>query len=303
MRAVYLGTPTAAVPPLAALVDIADVPLVITRPDAAKGRSGRPSPPPVKVAAREWGMEVVQPGSSRELLAAVGREEFDIGVVVAYGRILSTEVLAATRVGFVNLHYSLLPRWRGPAPVERCLLAGDEMTGVSLMHLDEGMDTGPIIAAVETPVADDETGGTMTARLSYLAGTLLAEALPAFMTGSLHLAAQISAGATYAARLSPEEGELDPARPATSLGRQVRAFTPRPGAWVPVAGRRLKIWAATPADGELVAGRIDWLDGHVTLGCSEGVLRLDAVQPAGKTPMSAATWMHGRRDEAVDLGW
>ncbi len=303
MRAVYLGTPTAAVPPLAALLDIADVPLVVTRPDAAKGRSGRPSAPPVKVAAQEWGIEVAQPASSRELLAAVGREQFDIGVVVAYGRILNAQVLATTRVGFVNLHYSLLPRWRGPAPVERCLLAGDEMTGISLMQLDEGMDTGPIIAAFETPVADDETGGTLTARLSYLAGVVLAEALPAFMTGAVHPAAQISAGATYAARLSPEEGELDPAQPAAALGRRVRAFTPRPGAWVPVAGQRLKIWAATPADGELVAGRIDWLDGHVALGSGEGVLRLGVIQPAGKKPMPAAAWMHGRRDEPADVGW
>ena len=157
MRAAFLGTPSAAVPPLAALLDVADVPVVVTRPDAPKGRSGRPAPPPVKLAAAEWGIEVAQPASSKELLTVLRGHALDLGVVVAYGRILGSEALATTRAGFVNLHFSLLPRWRGAAPVERSILAGDAVTGISLMHLDEGMDTGPIISAVETPIEDDET--------------------------------------------------------------------------------------------------------------------------------------------------
>lgn len=301
MRAAFLGTPSAAVPPLAALLDVADVALVVTRPDAAKGRSGRPTAPPVKLAAQEWGLPVAQPASGRELGTALRGLEADIGVVVAYGRILSTEVLATTRVGFVNLHFSLLPRWRGAAPVERCLLAGDETTGVSFMKLDEGMDTGPIISAIETPVADDETGGTLTARLSYLAGVLLADALPPFMSGALDPAPQISAAATYAARLHRDEGRLDPAQSALALGRKVRAFTPRPGAWVGIGGEPMKIWEAAPIDATVRSGRIELSGGHVVMGAGDGALRLGRVQPAGGRRVDAVAWMHGRRDEPIDV--
>ncbi len=301
MRAVFLGTPAAAIPPLAALFDVADVPLVITRPDAVRGRSGRPSPPPVKVAAQEWGIEVAQPAGSRALLEAVRKEPFDVGVVVAYGRILDANVLAQTRVGFVNLHFSLLPRWRGAAPVERCLLAGDDVTGVSFMLLDEGMDTGPIISAVETPVADDETGGSLTARLSYLGGELLSEALPDFMAGLLQPAAQISAAATYAARLHRDEGLLDPEDSTVELDRRIRAFRPRPGAWVNAAGERLKIWEARPAEGEMAPGRIEVRRHGVLMGTGDGALQLARVQPAGKRAMDALAWMHGRRDEPLDV--
>ncbi|HSF86463.1 MAG TPA: methionyl-tRNA formyltransferase [Acidimicrobiia bacterium] len=298
MRAAFLGTPSAAVPPLAALLDVADVPVVVTRPDAPKGRSGRPAPPPVKLAAAEWGIEVAQPASSKELLTVLRGHALDLGVVVAYGRILGSEALATTRAGFVNLHFSLLPRWRGAAPVERSILAGDAVTGISLMHLDEGMDTGPIISAVETPIEDDETGGTLTARLSYLAGELLSEALPAYMAGALQPAAQISAAATYAARLHTEEGKLDPSQPAEELARRVRGYNPRPGAWLEIAGQRLKVWEAVPVgEAGVATGRIDMVGDDVILGTGDGGLSMRRVQPAGKRPIAALTWMNGRRRE------
>ncbi len=301
MRAAFLGTPSAAIPPLAGLLDVADVPVVVTQPDAAKGRSGRPTAPPVKLAAQEWGLEVAQPASGVELLDTMQRYGADIGVVVAYGRILGPEVLATTRIGYVNLHFSLLPRWRGAAPVERCILAGDGMTGVSLMQLDEGMDTGPIISAVETPVEDDETGGTLTARLSYIASDLLSEALPAFAGGRLHPAAQISAGATYAARLRSAEGQLDPGKTADDLGRQVRAFTPRPGAWFVADGERIKVWEARPVGGETPQGEVRIAGDRVVLGTASGDLELVRIQPAGKRPLAAMAWMHGHRGEPVTV--
>jgi methionyl-tRNA formyltransferase len=303
MRSVYLGTPAAAVPALAALLDVDDVALVVTQPDRARGRSSRPVPPPVKLAAQEWGLPIAQPADAAALDAAVRSvPDLDVGVVVAYGRILRPEVLAATRVGYVNIHFSLLPRWRGAAPVERSLLAGDEMTGVSLMHLDEGLDTGPIISVIETPIADDETGGTLTARLSHLGAVLLSDTLPGFMAGSLQPAAQISAGATYAARLRPEEAQLDHGKAATALERLVRAFNPRPSAWLTVDGDRLKVLASSVVSSGPAAGIIEGVDGHPVLGTADGGLRLDVVQPAGKGAQPGTAWLNGRRGAPAAAG-
>lgn len=302
MRAGFFGTPSAAVVCLAALVDIADVPLVVTMPDRPKGRRGSPTPPPVKEAALEWGLEVAQPTSSAELGAAVADAELDVGVVVAYGRILHSEVLSATRVGFVNVHFSLLPRWRGAAPVERAILEGDEVTGVCLMVLDEGLDTGPLVSVVETPIADDETGGSLGARLSHLGAGLLADALPGFMIGDLQPAPQIATGATHAPKLTVAEAELDPHRGAGELERAVRAFDPRPGAWLLVEGRRMKVKAASLADDGPELGVIAGRDGAPVLGTVDGGLRLEKVQPAGKRVQTGAEWLNGRRGEPAHAG-
>ncbi len=295
MRAAFLGTPAAAVPALAALLDIADVPLVVTRPDRPRGRSGRAVPPAVKQAATEWGLPVAQPETAGDLARVIGEAELDVGVVVAYGRILRPDALAATRIGFVNIHFSLLPHWRGAAPVERAMLAGDERTGVSLMWLDEGMDTGPIISVIETPIAEDETGGSLTARLSHLGAMLLADALPGFVSGSLHPADQIDTAATHAAPLSAAEGRLDPTRSAADLARQVRALWPRPGSWVAVGGSRLKIIAAEALDQGPPCGEIVPVAGAPVLGTGSGGLALLTVQPAGKRPQPGSVWMNGRR--------
>lgn len=303
MRAAFLGTPSAAVPALAALLDVADVVLVVTQPDRARGRSGRPAPPPVKLAAQEWGLPIAQPADAASLEDAIRSvPDLDVGIVVAYGRILRTDVLTATRVGHVNVHFSLLPRWRGAAPVERALLAGDALTGVSLMHLDEGLDTGPIISVIETPIAEDETGGTLTARLSHLGANLLSDSLPSFMAGALQPAAQISAGATFAARLRPDEAHLDHERPAPVLERQVRAFNPRPGAWLTADGDRLKVLAATVVPLAPAAGSIEGVDGTPVLGTSDGGLRLDVVQPAGKGVQPGSAWLNGRRGAPAAAG-
>ncbi len=301
MRGAFLGTPAAAIASLAAAADIIDVEVVITRPDAARGRSARPVAPPVKTAALEWGIPVVQPNSADELLAAFQNRDLDVGVVVAYGRILRPAVLQATRLGFVNVHFSLLPRWRGAAPVERAILAGDESTGVSLMQLDEDLDTGPVISAIETPIGPDETGGSLTARLSYLGAEMIDEVLPGYLEGDRQPAPQMEGGASVAARLTVEEGELTAADEAAMVLRMVRAFQPRPGAWFMAAGERYKILRAAETVDSTPRGEIHLSSGAVSLGLADEAIELLEIQPPGGRPLAARAWMNGRRGEPLHL--
>lgn len=295
MRAVFLGTPSAAIPSLGFLAEVADVVGVITRPDRPRGRRRGPAAPPVKTAAIEWGFHVDQPEGRGELAAMLERAHADIGVVVAYGMLLDRRSLDATRVGFVNVHFSLLPRWRGAAPVERSIIAGDTKTGVSLMSIDEGIDTGPIIAIVETDIAEDDTGGILTARLSVLGAQLLANALPAFVNGSLHPADQIDTAATDAPRLTPAEARLDPSLPAEVLVRTVRALHPRPGAWLTVDTSRLGVLGARWVPTAPAPGRIELVEGVPVLGTTDGGLVLLEVVAEGRRPQPGAAWMNGRR--------
>ncbi len=295
MRAVLLGTPAAAIPALAALTQVAEVVSVITRPDRPRGRGRAPVAPPVKDAAREWGFPVAQPDDDAELVAALEDTEADVGVVVAYGRLLDGRALAATRVGFVNIHFSMLPRWRGAAPVERAIMAGDTATGVSLMRLDEGLDTGPIIAVTETDIAEDDTGGTLTARLADLGGQLLGNTLPDYLAGSLHPADQIDTAATHARRLTTEDARLDPGEPADVLARVVRALHPRPGAWLTVEGERLGVVRAAAVPSGPAVGDIERHDTLPVLGTADGGLALLEVVAAGRRPQPGVQWMHGRR--------
>ena len=299
MRAVFLGTPAAAVPALAALVQIADVAVVITQPDAPRGRSRRLASPPIKVAAVEWGIEVSQPTDDAQLLSTLRREEIDVGVVVAYGRILSRPTLDTTRFGFVNVHFSLLPRWRGAAPVERAILAGDDLTGVSLMVLEEGLDTGPVIAVTESPIDDDETGGMLTARLSYLGADLLSAALPEYLAGKRQPAAQIGAGASHARWLTTAEAVIDPMAGAQAIVRKVRAFNPRPGAWLRAGDTRLKVLQASGSDEVVQQGSIALLAGEAVLGVPDGSVVLNRVQAEGRTSMSGDSWLRGLRVDEI----
>lgn len=295
MQAVFLGTPSAAVPSLAALIDVTDVIMVVTRADSAKGRSGRPTPPPVKMAAMEWGLPVVQPESRAELDRILQDAEIDVGVVVAYGRILSPTALASAPAGFVNVHFSLLPRWRGAAPVERAILEGDASTGVSLMQLDEGLDTGPVIAAVETPIAPDETGGSLTGRLSYLGGMLIDDAMSELLAGRLDSAQQLRTGVTMANRLDRSEGRIDPSWTVAHAERAIRAFNPRPGAWFSIDGARCRVHRASYSNEAVTPGAIAPFNGVAVLGLDGGSLALEVVQPAGKSAMTGTAWLNGRR--------
>lgn len=294
IRAAFLGTPDAAVPILAALGTVAEVTVVITRPDKPRGRSGDLQPPPVKVEAERHGWPVAQPTRSADLAGLVGGS--DVAVVAAYGRIVPGEALAVPVAGFVNVHFSLLPRWRGASPVVRAILAGDVETGVTLMQLDEGLDTGPTFDRVTTAIDGDETTGVLTMRLADLGAHLLASRLDAIVAGALRPIPQDPGGATAAAKVTVHEAHLDPRRHRTeSVLRAVRAFNPKPGAWSVVDGDRMKVWEVQRASGEVTPGTAERRDGAVLLGTADGVVALVTVQPAGKPPMSATAWMNGRR--------
>lgn len=295
MGAVFLGTPAAAVPSLAALADVADVDLVITKPDRRSGRGGSVAPSPVSVAARQFGFPVATPGTTTELLGLLGGTEFTIGLVVAYGRILTPAMLATTLTGFLNVHFSLLPRWRGAAPVERAIAAGDERTGVTLMMLDEGLDTGPIVGEIATPIGSTETGGGLTARLAHLGATLVDSLVPDFLSGRRVPVPQLDTEPTNAARLSKEEAMLAPEWTAAQAERSVRAFNPRPGAWVRTSDGPLRIHAARLTSTPTAPGSIVQQDGRVIAGFTDGGLVLDVVQPPGKPRMDSIAWMNGRR--------
>ncbi|MEN8234149.1 MAG: methionyl-tRNA formyltransferase [Actinomycetota bacterium] len=295
MRAAFLGTPAAAIPSLSALIDVADVDVVITRPDKAKGRSGKPVPPPVKAAAQEWGLPVAQPQDRAALEAVLSEAAIDFGVIVAYGRILTSQALESAPAGFVNVHFSLLPRWRGAAPVERAILAGDETTGVTLMQLDEGLDTGPVIAALETPIAFDETGGSLTGRLAYLGAMLIDDAVPDLLAGRLEAAQQLRTGVTIAKRLERSEGRIEPSWTPEYAERAVRAFTPRPGAWFAMEGSRYGVQRASLSTEAVTPGAIAPFNGVPVLGLDGGSIAIDEIRPAGKSVMTGTAWLNGRR--------
>jgi methionyl-tRNA formyltransferase len=303
VRLLYLGTPADAVPPLRALHDAGhDLAMVVTQPDRRRGRGSELQPSPVKAAALELGLHVVTPEKSREIVDEVVALNVELGVVVAFGQLLPPAVLDAVPGGFVNVHFSLLPRWRGAAPVERAMLAGDPETGVCIMRLEEGLDTGPVYARAETPIAPGETAGELHHRLVALGTELLVETLP--------LVPQVTpfpqtGEPTYASKLEVEEFHLDWTRPASELELAVRAGNPRPGAFTSDRGRRLKIWAArvdaTPAGaapGTVMAAPHS--APHVATGT--GVLELVEVQPEGKARMSGDAWLAGRQRAPEPLG-
>ncbi len=295
MRSVFLGTPASAIPSLAALLDVTDVELVITQPDRPRGRSGTPVAPPVKRAAEQWGLRIQQPNDKDELWGNLSQLPFEVGLVVAYGKILELRVLELPPFGYLNVHFSLLPRWRGAAPVERAILAGDEKTGVSLMLLDEGLDTGPVVAVVETPITDDETGGSLTGRLSHLGGMIVNDAVPEYLAARLEPAPQIDAGVTNAPLLDPNEARIDGSWAADTVGRAVRAFHPRPGAWVMIDGVRHKLLEVEHTDAFVEPGSFEEVDGEPAAGFAEGSLVLVTLQPEGRPVQSGSAWLNGRR--------
>ncbi len=293
MRVVYFGSPAAAVPPLRALHAAGhDIALVVSQPDRRRGRSGALDPTPVKACALELGLPVQTPVRAREIVDDVAGLRASLGVVVAFGQILPASLLRATEHGFVNVHFSLLPRWRGAAPVERAILAGDRETGVALMAVEETLDTGGVYAEVRTPIGDDETAGELRDRLVALGADLLVRELDN-VPGSTPRA-QVGE-ATYAAKLEIDEFRLDPyTHGADTLARVVRAGNPAPGAWCTVNGRRLKVLrvhrvadADGPSPGTIVTSGV--------LGCVGGGLALDEVVPEGKRAMTGAAWMAGQR--------
>jgi methionyl-tRNA formyltransferase len=298
VKLVFLGSPVDAVPPLRALVDVGhEVALVVTRPDARRGRGGGESGSPVKLAALELGLPVVTPTRSSDAIADLEASGATLGVVAAYGQILRPAFLAALPDGFVNLHFSLLPRWRGAAPVERAILAGDAETGVCLMDVEEGLDTGGVYATARVPIGPEETAGELHERLATAATQLLVDHIESVPGAA---PTPQSGEPTYAEKLTVDEFALDPERPVMELARLVRAGNPRPGAWCTVGGRRLKVWRARPS-----SARVDAPAGTLTkagaLATADGALALVEVQPEGKRAMTGAAFVAGVARDARRL--
>lgn len=297
MRIVFMGTPDFAVPCLQRLLeDGHEVPAVFTQPDKPVGRHAVLTPPPVKQLALSRGIPVYQPTKMRDgTVAALLRELApDCLVVVAYGRILPQEILDVPPRGCVNIHGSLLPRYRGAAPIQWSVIRGETVTGVTSMFMDAGMDTGDIIDTLTTPIGGNETAGELFERLAPLGARLLSTTLAAIADGTVTRRPQNDAEATMAPMLEKAMGRLDLTRPARELHNQVRGMNPWPGAFCTVGGKTLKIHETRVAAGSGAPGTLLCAD-PVTVACGEGALQLVTVQPEGKPRMAAEAWLRGAR--------
>ena len=301
LRVGFAGTPAFAAEALAAILAAGHaVPVVLSQPDRPQGRGLRLAASPVKELALRHALPVLQPPTLRtpEGRAPALAVPLDVLVVAAYGLILPAEILAWPRHGGINIHASKLPRWRGAAPIQRAILAGDAATGVTIMRMDEGLDTGPMLDVVDVPIAPRETAGTLTTRLAAAGAEAIVRVLARIARGDVPVAtAQPAAGATYAAKVARDEARLDWALAATTLDRVVRAFDPAPGAFTEFAGAPLKVWSAEPVDGPPgpAPGTVVAVGaGGIDVCCGEGALRLATVQPAGGKRMTAAAFASGR---------
>jgi methionyl-tRNA formyltransferase len=300
VRVLFAGTPAAALPSLAALRDSRhDVLAVLTRPDAPAGRGRRSAASPVAARAAEAGVEVLTPArpSEPELLDRLAALSPDCCAVVAYGALIPPVALAVPAHGWVNLHFSLLPAWRGAAPVQHALLHGDEVTGATTFRLEQGLDTGPVFGVVTEPVRPEDTGGELLARLAVSGARLLVATLDGIEDGSLTALPQDVAGVSYAPKLTVEDARLEWTWPAVRVERTVRACTPSPGAWTSFRGERLKLGPVRlAADAPpLLPGRLAADRGGVRVGTVTAAVELGAVQPQGRRAMPAADWARGVR--------
>jgi methionyl-tRNA formyltransferase len=300
-RIVFMGTPQFAVPTLLALDEHHQVVGVVTQPDRRAGRGRKMAISPVKEAALAQGVPIYQPDTLRstEAVEQLAAWRPDMMVVAAFGQILRPPVLALPPHGCLNVHASLLPRYRGAAPIPATILAGDAVTGVTIMRMDEGMDTGPILAQAECPIDSEDTTGSLTATLAGLGARLLVETLPGWISGEIQALPQDQSLATYCRPLKKEDGHLDWIRPAAHLDRQVRATDPWPGAYTTWQGRRLKVLRARPLpewQGEGTPGQAVALPGGMGVVTGQGFLELQEVQLAGKKPMAAGVFVRGQRD-------
>jgi len=276
-----------------------DIALVVTQPDRRRARGSGRLPSPVKAAAFELGLPVVTPERASEAVGDVRRSGAALGVVVAFGQILPASMLEAVPHGFINLHFSLLPRWRGAAPVERAILAGDVETGVCVMRVESDLDTGPVYTRVRVPIDAGMTAGDLRETLVAEGTRLLVETLPR-IPGMVPTAQ--SGIPTYAAKLSVAEFRIDSSRPAAELSRVVNAGNPRPGAWFEVGGSRVKVLRGRAVGDGPEPGEVVRQGSEAVLGTALGGLVLSEVWPAGRRPMSGAAWFGGRRGRtALDV--
>lgn len=300
LRVVFMGTPDFAVPTLSEIIGQGhEVVAVYTRAPKPAGRGMAEQKTPVHRLAERFGIPVFTPRTLRdapaqEVFASLGA---DVAVVVAYGLILPKEVLEAPQLGCLNLHGSLLPRWRGAAPIQRAIMAGDAETGVMVMRMDEGLDTGPVAMVETIPIGPDMTAQDLHDRMAVLGADLMVRALAALERGSLGFSPQPDEGVTYAAKIDKAEARIDWSRPAAEVHNLIRGLSPFPGAWFEAdlgkGPERVKVLRSARAETSGAAGTM--LDDHLTIACGEGAVRLVEVQRAGSKPMKAADFVNGAR--------
>jgi len=297
-----MGSPDFAAVALRSLAEKFNVVGVVTQPDRRAGRGKKMVSPPVKLIADELDIPVIQPRRVRDEDAMVSIREFapDLIVVAAYGQILRPNLLQLPRYGCINIHGSLLPRWRGAAPIQAAILAGDAETGITIMLMDEGIDTGDMLSQRALPIADDDTAETLFKKLAPLGADLLIETLPKYLSGEIQPQPQPEEGATYAKMLKKADGLLDFSQTAEELERKIRAFSPWPGTFFEWNGAPFKIHRAHVGEGKSPGiGTQVKIKGVPAIGTSEGILILDQVQPAGKKSMSGKSFLAGGRDWGI----
>ncbi len=300
LRLAFMGTPDFAVPALERLIaDGHDVRLVLTQPPRPAGRGQRLRRSPVHELALRHGMSIRTPERLKGNAAIVEELrdlDLDATVVAAYGLILPREVLGVARLGSLNIHASLLPRWRGAAPIQRAILAGDDETGITIMKMDEGLDTGPLLASRAIAIRPDETAGTLHDRLAALGAQMIAETLPAYAEGRITPEPQPARGATYARKIARGETVIDWRRRATEVARAIRAFSPMPGARAWLEGVPLKLLMARPHEGEAAGGAAPGMvlsTSPLVVACGEGAIEVVRLQRAGRAPLDADRFLRG----------
>ena len=298
MRIAFAGTPAFAAVALQALVDARfDIAVVLTQPDRPAGRGLRESPSAVKLLALRHGVTVAQPQTLRneEILAQLCATAAQAMVVAAYGLILPSAVLDLFPAGCINIHASLLPRWRGAAPIQRAILAGDRESGISIMHMEQGLDTGPVYLARTIPILPDDSAGSLHDRLAALGARCIVESLPQIATGALAPVPQPTDGISYAHKITKPEAAIDWQRDSLEVDRQIRAFNPLPGAFSLLRNEPVKIWRAFASDrgpgapGEILACSADGIE----VACGKGMLKITELQKAGSRRLSAAEFLRG----------
>jgi methionyl-tRNA formyltransferase len=299
VRIVFAGTPDVALPTLDALLaSDHDVVAVLTRPDAPAGRGRRLTPSVIAEHARARGIAVLTPSSLADVDAQAALVELqpDLGVVVAYGALIPAPVLAIPAHGWLNLHFSLLPAWRGAAPVQHAIWNGDHQTGVSVFRLDEGMDTGPVYAQRTYSLSPTQTSGDVLDELAGIGAGVVRDVVETIASGTAVAVPQATLGASRAPRITVEQAHIDWSATSAVVDRQVRACTPQPGAWTVVAGARVRIGPVQPGSGtDLSPGEVRMVDGDIRIGTADGQVSLGWVQPAGRARMSAPDWWRGLR--------
>lgn len=310
MRIVFMGTPEFAVPSLKLLLEQQyNVVAVVTQPDRPKGRKKTLTPPPVKEAALSFNLPVLQPERMRhaDAVAAIAELQPDLIVTAAYGQILPKALLDIPRLGCINVHGSLLPRYRGGAPIQRSIMNGESSTGVTIMYMAEGLDTGDMISAVELPITDEDNSGTMFDKLSLAGAELLGRTLPSIVSGEAVASPQQDELATYAPNLTREDERIDWSNSARAIFNQVRGLSPMAGAFTYLNSEVFKVWACAESkehatNQSLTPGTVLATDNEgIYVQTGEGVLLLTEIQPAGKRAMVASEWLKGARLEAGAL--